>query len=114
MEWLKSARNQTLCLVSLALIIAQADEALLPGVYREIALVLHVSPVGLGTLTMIRTLSQASFSPLAAYAAVNHNRVSVIALGALLWTLATYAAGFSNTYWQVWRISPLHSRNLDI
>ena len=103
LQWFGSGRNHTLILVSLAFIIAHADEALLPGVYREISAVLHVSPVGLGTLSMIRTITQASCSPLAAYAAVHHNRVSVISLGALLWTLATYASGFSSSYAQVYR-----------
>lgn len=101
LQWFWSGRNHTLILVSLAFIIAHADEALLPGVYREISSALHVSPVGLGTLTMIRTMTQASCSPLASYAAVHHNRVSVISLGALLWTLATYASGLSSTYAQV-------------
>jgi predicted MFS family arabinose efflux permease len=99
--WVTSGRHRTTLLLSLAFILAHADEMLLPGVYREIALVLHVSPVGLGTLTFIRSFFQSTCSPFAAYAAVNHNRVSVIALGAILWALATYAAGLSTSYEQV-------------
>lgn len=104
LKWWTNERRRTLLLVSLACILGEADEALLPGVYREISLALHVSPVGLGTLTLIRSLSQAICSPLAAYAAVHHNRASVIALGALLWALATYFTGFSTSYGQVWLI----------
>lgn len=104
LKWWTNERRRTLLMVSLACILGEADEALLPGVYREISLALHVSPVGLGTLTLIRSLSQAICSPLAAYAAVHHNRASVIALGALLWALATYFTGFSTSYGQVWLI----------
>lgn len=94
LKWWTNERRRTLLLVSLACILGEADEALLPGVYREISLALNVSPVGLGTLTLIRSLSQAICSPLAAYAAVHHNRASVIALGALLWALAPTSRDF--------------------
>ena len=79
----------------------RADEALLPGVYMEIGLAMHASPAKLGSLTLVRSLVQAIFAPLAAYAAVNHNRTHVIALGAVLWAVATFFVGISATFTQV-------------
>ncbi|GLJ49766.1 hypothetical protein SUGI_1056730 [Cryptomeria japonica] len=91
----------TLVLVNLAGIMEKADEALLPGVYREVGLALHTSPTGLGSLTLLRSLTQAACFPVAAYLAVHHNRAHVIALGAFLWAFATFLVGISTTFLQV-------------
>jgi hypothetical protein len=60
-----------------------------------------VSPSALGTLTFIRALVQALASPLAAYLTLKHNRIMVIAGGAVAWAIATAAVGSCTAYWQV-------------
>ncbi|KAL5820202.1 hypothetical protein ACOSQ3_022084 [Xanthoceras sorbifolium] len=91
----------TLVLVNIAGIMERADEALLPGVYKEVGRDLHTDPTGLGSLTLFRSIVQASCYPLAAYLAVRHNRARVIALGAFLWAAATFLVAISTTFFQV-------------
>lgn len=91
----------TLVLVNLAGIMERADESLLPGVYKEVGAALHTGPTGLGSLTLFRSIVQASCYPIAAYLAVRHNRAHVIALGAFLWAAATFLVAFSSTFFQV-------------
>ena len=91
----------TLVLVNLAGIMEKADESLLPGVYKEVGAAIHAGPAGLGSLTLFRSIVQASCYPLAAYLAVRHNRAHVIAAGAFLWAAATFLVGFSSTFSQV-------------
>lgn len=92
---------RTLVLINLASIMEKADEALLPGVYREIGIAMHASPTALGTLTLLRSSVQVICFPLAAYASLRHSRANVIALGALLWSIATFFVGASSTFVQV-------------
>ncbi|KAI5079250.1 hypothetical protein GOP47_0004729 [Adiantum capillus-veneris] len=92
---------RTLFLVNMAGIMEKADEALLPGVYRELGVSLHASPTKLGSLTLLRSIVQMLCFPLAAYFSVHHNRVSVIALGAMLWAIATFFVGVSSTFVEV-------------
>lgn len=99
-KWLQDP-VRTLVLVNFAAIMEKADEALLPGVYREVGLALHTSPTGLGSLTLLRSLTQAACFPVAAYLAVHHNRAHVIALGAFLWAAATFFVGISTTFLQI-------------
>lgn len=99
------AETLTLVLVNLAGIMERADESLLPGVYKEVGAALHTDPTGLGSLTLFRSIVQSSCYPLAAYLAVHHNRAHVIALGAFLWSAATFFVAFSSTFFQV--LSPL-------
>ncbi|KAI8003544.1 Protein spinster [Camellia lanceoleosa] len=91
----------TLILVNLAGIMEKADESLLPAVYREVGSALHSDPTGLGSLTLFRSIVQSSCYPLAAYLAVRHNRVHVIAYGAFLWAAATFLVAFSSSYFEV-------------
>ncbi|KAK7830520.1 hypothetical protein CFP56_028118 [Quercus suber] len=91
----------TLVLVNLAGIMERADEALLPGVYKEVGEALHIDPTGLGSLTLFRSLVQSSCYPIAAYLALRHNRAHVIALGAFLWAAATFCVAISSTFFQV-------------
>ncbi|XP_052190050.1 uncharacterized protein LOC127799872 isoform X2 [Diospyros lotus] len=91
----------TLILVNLAGIMEKADESLLPGVYKEVGSDLHADPTGLGSLTLFRSIVQASCYPLAAYLAARHNRVHIIAYGAFLWAAATFFVAFSSTFYQV-------------
>lgn len=95
------AETVTLVLVNLAGVMERADESLLPGVYKEVGAALHTDPTGLGSLTLLRSIVQASCYPLAAYLAVRHNRAHVIALGAFLWAAATFLVAFSSTFLQV-------------
>lgn len=99
-SWLEDP-TRTLVLVNLAGIMEKADEALLPGVYQEVGLALHISPTQLGSLTLLRSITQAACYPLAAYLALHRNRAHVIALGAFLWAAATFLVGISTTFAQV-------------
>lgn len=99
-KWLQDP-VRTLVLINFASIMERADEALLPGVYREVGFALHTSPTGLGSLTLLRSLTQAACFPVAAYLAVHHNRAHVIALGAFLWAFATFLVGMSTTFLQI-------------
>ncbi|KAK9713446.1 hypothetical protein RND81_06G027500 [Saponaria officinalis] len=93
--------TMTLVLVNLAGIMERADESLLPGVYKEVGAALHTDPTGLGSLTLFRSVVQSACYPLAAYLAVRHDRTHVIALGAFLWSAATFLVAFSDTFLQV-------------
>ncbi|KAH0849630.1 hypothetical protein HID58_096232, partial [Brassica napus] len=95
------AETVTLILVNLAGIMERADESLLPGVYKEVGAALHTDPTGLGSLTLLRSMVQAVCYPLAAYMSMRHNRAHVIALGAFLWSAATFLVAFSSTFFQV-------------
>ncbi|KAJ4909122.1 Major facilitator superfamily protein [Raphanus sativus] len=95
------AETVTLILVNLAGIMERADESLLPGVYKEVGAALHTDPTGLGSLTLLRSMVQAVCYPLAAYMSIRHNRAHVIALGAFLWSAATFLVAFSSTFFQV-------------
>ncbi|XP_021714162.1 uncharacterized protein LOC110682201 [Chenopodium quinoa] len=95
------AETITLVLVNLAGIMEKADESLLPGVYKEVGAALHTDPTGLGSLTLFRSIVQTSCYPLAGYLAIRHNRAHVIALGAFLWSAATFLVAFSSTFFQV-------------
>eukprot|EP00253_Pinus_taeda_P025233 PITA_25233 len=99
-SWVENP-TRTLVLVNLAAIMEKADEALLPGVYQEVGLELHISPTQLGSLTLLRSIIQSAFYPLAAYLAMHRNRAHVIALGAFLWAAATFLVGISTTFAQV-------------
>ncbi|KAG0477954.1 hypothetical protein HPP92_012673 [Vanilla planifolia] len=98
---LLGAERRTLILVNLAGIMERADEALLPAVYSEVGAALHVTPAGLGSLTLLRSIVQSSCYPLAMYLAVRHNRTHVIAVGAFLWAAATFLVAFSSTYSEI-------------
>ncbi|KAM6565112.1 hypothetical protein CsatB_025110 [Cannabis sativa] len=91
----------TLVLVNLAGIMEKADEALLPGVYKEVGEALHTDPTGLGSLTLFRSIVQSLCYPFAAYLSIRYNRTHVIALGAFLWAAATFLVGISSTFLQV-------------
>lgn len=91
----------TLILVNLAGIMERADEALLPGVYKEVGAELHTDPTGLGTLTLFRSIVQSSCYPLAVFLSARYNRTHVIALGAFLWSAATFLVAISSTFTQV-------------
>ncbi|KAL9250739.1 hypothetical protein AKJ16_DCAP09189 [Drosera capensis] len=96
-----SSERVNLMLVNLASIMEHADGALLPGIYREIGLALHINPTGLGSLALFTSIVQTSCYPLAVYLARRHNRAHVIALGAFLWSAATFLFAFSDTYFQM-------------
>ncbi|KAJ1702611.1 hypothetical protein LUZ63_002390 [Rhynchospora breviuscula] len=91
----------TLILVNLASIMQRADEALLPAVYNEVGVALHATPTALGSLTLFRSIIQASCYPFAAYMASRYNRAHIIALGAFLWAGATFLVGISSSFLQV-------------
>lgn len=88
-------------LVNLAGILERADEALLPAVYKEVGEALNVTPAGLGVLTLLRSFVQSASYPLAMYMVVRHNRTHVIAIGAFLWSAATFLVALSSTYSEV-------------
>ncbi|XP_049366425.1 uncharacterized protein LOC125831274 [Solanum verrucosum] len=100
---LKNLRSNTLTLVlvNIAGIMEKADETLLPGVYKEVGEDLHTDPTGLGSLTLFRSLVQCLCYPLAAYLSARHNRAHVIALGAFLWSAATFLVALSANFTEV-------------
>eukprot|EP00850_Spirogloea_muscicola_P026672 SM009236S24551 [mRNA] locus=s9236:21:553:+ [translate_table: standard] len=59
-------RRVTAALVALALAVDNADEVLLPSVYREVGNSRRISLHGLTVLTLARRLSQALACPIAA------------------------------------------------
>ncbi|CAM6108035.1 unnamed protein product [Calypogeia fissa] len=99
--WWRDVLFRSLVLVCLASIMEQADEALLPSVYREIGIALHASPAKLGSLTLLRSITQASFAPVAGFLAQQYNRASIIAGGALMWAVATFFVGISSSFTQL-------------
>lgn len=107
LEWWKDVLFRSLVLVCLASIMEKADEALLPAVYRELGLALHASPSALGSLTLVRSITQAAFAPVAGFLAQQYNRASIIAAGALMWAAATFLVGLSSTFAQVCRYSSI-------
>ncbi|GAB2252379.1 hypothetical protein Droror1_Dr00005226 [Drosera rotundifolia] len=96
-----SSERVHMVLVNLASIMEHADGALLPGVYKEVGSALDIGPTGLGSLALCTSIVQTSCYPLAAYLARRHNRAHVVALGAFLWSAATFLFAFSDTYFQV-------------
>ncbi|KAL9274854.1 spinster-like protein [Drosera capensis] len=96
-----SSERVNMILVNLASIMEHADGALLPGVYKEVGSALHIDPTGLGSLALYTSIVQTSCYPFAAYLARRHNRAHVVALGAFLWSAATFLFAFSDTYFQV-------------
>ncbi|KAL3337881.1 hypothetical protein AABB24_030169 [Solanum stoloniferum] len=103
MAELKNLRSNTLTLVlvNIAGIMEKADETLLPGVYKEVGEDLHTDPTGLGSLTLFRSLVQCLCYPLAAYLSARHNRAHVIALGAFLWSAATFLVAVSANFTEI-------------
>ncbi|CAN4097273.1 unnamed protein product [Withania somnifera] len=79
----------------------KADETLLPGVYKEVGQDLHTDPTGLGSLTLFRSLVQCLCYPLAAYLSARFNRAHVIALGAFLWSAATFLVAISSNFTEI-------------
>ncbi|XP_073395663.1 uncharacterized protein [Physcomitrium patens] len=97
----RERRRFTLILINLAAVLERAGEALLRPVYDQVGKSFGVTSAALGTLTFIRSLVQALSSPLAAYLAINHDRIIIIASGALAWAIANAAVGVCTAYWQV-------------
>ncbi|GBG61652.1 hypothetical protein CBR_g22448 [Chara braunii] len=97
--------RRSVAIVSLAAIMERADEALIPAVYREVAVAFNVSPSQLGFLTFVRAFVQAASSPFAGVLASRYDRGLVIALGTLSWALSTLAVGLASSYAQCvfWR-----------
>ncbi|XP_006366534.1 thiamine pathway transporter THI73-like [Solanum tuberosum] len=91
----------TLVLINFAAIMEMADETLLPGVYKEVGKDLGIDPAGLGSLSLYRSLVQCLCYPLAAFLAARHNRANVIALGAFLWSGATFLVAISSTFIEI-------------
>lgn len=95
----------TLILINLAYIMDVADDSLLPGVYNEVGKDLHIDPAGLGSLSLYGSLVKCFCYPLAAFLAARHNRANVIALGAFLWSIATFFVAISSTFTEVFASS---------
>ncbi|CAM6100966.1 unnamed protein product [Calypogeia fissa] len=100
-RWWRDVLFRSFVLVCLADIMETADVALLSAVYREIGVALHASPSQLGSLTLLRSITEALFSPVAGFLALQYNRASIIAAGALMWSVATFFVGISSTFAQV-------------
>ncbi|XVF15703.1 hypothetical protein REPUB_Repub09cG0178400 [Reevesia pubescens] len=83
----------------------RADENPLPSVYKEVSEAFNAGPSDLGYLTFIRNFVQELASPLAGVLVINHDRLTVLAIGTLCWALSTAAVGGSQKFLQValWR-----------
>ncbi|XP_015075082.1 thiamine pathway transporter THI73-like [Solanum pennellii] len=101
MVMLKLKNNLTLILINIASIMEMADETLLPGVYKEVGKDLNIDPAGLGSLSLYRSLVQCLCYPIAVFLAARHNRANVIALGAFLWSGATFLVAISSTFAEI-------------
>ncbi|XP_049366428.1 uncharacterized protein LOC125831278 [Solanum verrucosum] len=101
MVMMKFKNNLTVILINFAAIMEMADESLLPGVYKEVGKDLRIDPAGLGSLSLYRSLVQCLCYPLAAFLAARHNRANVIALGAFLWSGATFLVAISSTFAEI-------------
>jgi MFS family permease len=99
--WWNDVLFRSIVFVCLASIMEKADEALLPAVYYEVGQTLHVSIDKLGSLTLVRSFTQASFAPVAGFLAQQYNRANIIATGAMMWAAATFFVGISTTFAQV-------------
>lgn len=95
------SETSTLILVYISGILEKADEAVLPGVYKEVGEALNTDPTGLGSLTLFRSLVQCACYPLAAYLSLRYNRAHIIAFGAFLWAIPTFFVAISTTYLEV-------------
>lgn len=100
-SWWGDIALRTLVLVNVAAVVERADEALLPAVYREIGETFHASPSALGAISLARALCQALSFPLAALLVLLMPRVSIVALGAVVWGVATAGVGLGTSYLQV-------------
>ncbi|CAN6204041.1 unnamed protein product [Urochloa humidicola] len=87
----------TLPLVAMAALLENADESLLPAMYREVGAALGASPTALGSITLCRALAQALCYPLAALAAARLDRARVVAAGTFLCAAAAALVGASST-----------------
>ncbi|GBG80346.1 hypothetical protein CBR_g30715 [Chara braunii] len=91
--------SRTTLLVHVAAILEAADVVILPAVFFEVRQNIDgISPAKLGTLTFLRCIVQALFSPVAAYVATRHNRINVIIAGIVSWSLATVGVGISQSF----------------
>ncbi|GBG62817.1 hypothetical protein CBR_g32400 [Chara braunii] len=90
-----------LILVNLAAIMERGDESMLPAVFNELQIRFHASPTALATLTLLRALVQALFSPVAAHLSSRYNRTHVITGGIICWAMATFGVGASVSFSQV-------------
>ncbi|KAF8712031.1 hypothetical protein HU200_028861 [Digitaria exilis] len=94
-------RQWTLTLVTVAALLENADENLLPATYNEVGAALGASPTALGSITMCRSLAQALCYPLAMWAAARFDRARVVAAGTFLCAVTTALGGASATFLQM-------------
>eukprot|EP00850_Spirogloea_muscicola_P012448 SM000080S22963 [mRNA] locus=s80:432751:435390:+ [translate_table: standard] len=94
-------RRVTAVLVALALAVDNADEVLLPSVYREVGDSRSISLHGLTVLTLARRLAQALACPIAAALTKRSHRGTVIAMSIAAWGATTAASGLSSSFAEV-------------
>jgi len=97
-SWWNDVSRRTFFLVNFATIVEGADEALLPSVYLQVGKTFNATPSDLGTLTLVRSLTQALSFPVAAYLAIRYPRMRVIIAGVLIWAIATSVVAFASQY----------------
>ncbi|BFI31222.1 hypothetical protein MPTK2_3g19640 [Marchantia polymorpha subsp. ruderalis] len=95
-----ASEKASVLLLNLAAMVERADEALLPALYAEVSADLGVGLPALEWITFVRALVQALAAPMAAYLALRHNRVHIVAAGAFCWALATASVAVSTSFWQ--------------
>jgi MFS family permease len=94
-----SVKAKTFLLCCLVAVADRADQMLLPSVYLEIGQSFDVTPSFLGIVSGSRGLATAVTSLLAGPLGSRYNRVSLIAIGSVVWGVATVCVGAStNAY----------------
>eukprot|EP00210_Caulerpa_lentillifera_P003604 g3439.t1 len=91
------ARQLTTLLVYFASIVEKADEQVLPSVYFFAGRSWGASPTQLGQITLCRALVQALSSPISGFLGDRYDRISVIAIGCLIWGIMTSAIAIANS-----------------
>lgn len=85
------SRQLTTLLVYFAAIVEKADEQVLPSVYFFAGTSWGASPTQLGQITLCRALVQALASPVSGFLGDRHDRISIIAVGCVIWGIMTSA-----------------------
>ena len=96
--WCTTPRaTTTFVLVCLVASIQEADRQILPAAYLEVCEAFHAGPSALGMATSLRGIAEAVVAVFAGPLGDRHDRVVLIAGGAIFWGLATILVGASST-----------------
>ena len=100
--------------VNVLFIIERGDESILPAVYKFLGAAFATDPRGLANIQLSRSLTQAAVAPFSGIAGDRFNRVHVIAVGAILWGLATIAMGLMTNIHQAFGFAVFNGIGLSL